>query len=38
LELENLRVKAEDEIAAAVEFAISSPEPAVDTLWEDVYA
>jgi TPP-dependent pyruvate/acetoin dehydrogenase alpha subunit len=37
-ELETLRQRAEDEIEAAVEFAIRSPEPEIATLWEDVYA
>jgi TPP-dependent pyruvate/acetoin dehydrogenase alpha subunit len=37
-ELEALREKAEDDIDDAVEYAISSPEPEVGTLWEDVYA
>jgi TPP-dependent pyruvate/acetoin dehydrogenase alpha subunit len=37
-ELVALRQRAEDEIQAAVEFAVNSPEPEVATLWEDVYA
>jgi TPP-dependent pyruvate/acetoin dehydrogenase alpha subunit len=36
--LDRLRQKAEDEIEAAVAFAIESPDPAVEALWEDVYA
>jgi len=32
-----LQQRAEDEIEAAVEFAISSPDPTVSALWEDVY-
>jgi pyruvate dehydrogenase E1 component alpha subunit len=37
-ELAALREKAEAEIEAAVAFAISSPEPEIESLWEDVYA
>jgi len=37
-ELEMLQRGAEDEIGAAVEFAINSPDPEVASLWEDVYA
>jgi TPP-dependent pyruvate/acetoin dehydrogenase alpha subunit len=37
-ELQALRHKAEDEIKAAVDFALSSADPAIGTLWEDVYA
>jgi TPP-dependent pyruvate/acetoin dehydrogenase alpha subunit len=37
-QLEMLREKAEGEIEAAVAFAIESPDPDVETLWEDVYA
>jgi pyruvate dehydrogenase E1 component alpha subunit len=37
-ELATLRQKAADEIEAAVEFAIHSPDPEVASLWEDVYA
>ena len=37
-ELGSLQQRAEDEIEAAVEFAINSPDPEIATLWEDVYA
>ncbi|MGQ9667516.1 MAG: thiamine pyrophosphate-dependent dehydrogenase E1 component subunit alpha [Anaerolineae bacterium] len=37
-ELEEMKRRAETEIEAAVEFAMQSPEPAISTLWEDVYA
>ena len=37
-ELQALRQEAEDEIGAAVDFALSSADPAIGTLWEDVYA
>jgi len=37
-ELARLQQKAEDEIEAAVQFALDSPDPAIATLWEDVYA
>ncbi|MDR1856933.1 MAG: thiamine pyrophosphate-dependent dehydrogenase E1 component subunit alpha [Desulfovibrio sp.] len=37
-ELEGLKKKAEEEIAAAVKFAKESPVPKVDALLEDVYA
>jgi TPP-dependent pyruvate/acetoin dehydrogenase alpha subunit len=37
-ELQALQQKAEDEIQAAVDFALSSADPAIGTLWEDVYA
>jgi pyruvate dehydrogenase E1 component alpha subunit len=37
-ELELLQQKAAEEIEAAVEFAIRSPDPEIGTLWEDVYA
>jgi TPP-dependent pyruvate/acetoin dehydrogenase alpha subunit len=36
--LRMLQQKAEDEIEAAVEFAIDSPDPEISSLWEDVYA
>lgn len=36
--LEMLQQKAEDEIEAAVEFAINSPDPEISSLWQDVYA
>ena len=38
MQLEQLQHRAEDEIEAAVEFAINSPDPETATLWEDVYA
>jgi TPP-dependent pyruvate/acetoin dehydrogenase alpha subunit len=37
-QLEMLQQKAEDEIEAAVEFALNSPDPEVASLWENVYA
>jgi TPP-dependent pyruvate/acetoin dehydrogenase alpha subunit len=37
-ELEEMNQRAEAEIEAAVQFAMDSPEPAIATLWEDVYA
>ena len=37
-ELEALRQKAEDEIEEAVAFAVNSPDPEIEVLWEDVYA
>ena len=37
-ELEMLQQRAEDEIEAAIEFAIDSPDPQIAALWEDVYA
>ncbi len=37
-ELEALREKAGDDIAAAIQYAASSPEPEIEALWEDVYA
>jgi len=37
-ELETLLHRAEDQIAAAVEFASNSPEPEIASLWQDVYA
>jgi TPP-dependent pyruvate/acetoin dehydrogenase alpha subunit len=37
-ELAVLRQKAEDEIEAAIEFAVNSPDPESTSLWEDVYA
>ena len=38
IQLEQLQHGAKDEIEAAVEFAINSPDPEVATLWQDVYA
>jgi pyruvate dehydrogenase E1 component alpha subunit len=37
-DLEALEQQAGDEIGAAIEFALSSPDPEVASLWEDVYA
>ena len=37
-ELAALRQKAEDEIEEAVAFAVNSPDPEIEALWEDVYA
>ncbi|MGC8826109.1 MAG: thiamine pyrophosphate-dependent dehydrogenase E1 component subunit alpha [Anaerolineae bacterium] len=37
-ELDEMNQRAEAEIEAAVQFAMDSPEPAIATLWEDVYA
>ncbi|MFC2015882.1 thiamine pyrophosphate-dependent dehydrogenase E1 component subunit alpha [Chloroflexota bacterium] len=37
-ELEVVQQRAEDEIEAAIVFAVSSPDPEVTSLWEDVYA
>ena len=37
-ELAALRQKAENEIEDAVAFAVNSPAPKIETLWEDVYA
>jgi TPP-dependent pyruvate/acetoin dehydrogenase alpha subunit len=37
-QLSLLQRRAEDEIQAAVEFAINSPDPEIAALWEDVYA
>jgi pyruvate dehydrogenase E1 component alpha subunit len=37
-ELDTLRHKAEAAIDQAVAFAINSPEPEVETLWQDLYA
>ena len=37
-QLEMIRLKAEDEIEAAIAFAIDSPDPEIATLWQDVYA
>lgn len=37
-ELEELDKRADADIEAAVQFAMDSPEPAISTLWEDVYA
>jgi TPP-dependent pyruvate/acetoin dehydrogenase alpha subunit len=37
-ELDALRQKAEAEIEEAVAYAIDSPEPDINSLWEDVYA
>ena len=36
-ELREVREKAEQEVLAAVEFADASPEPALDTLYENLY-
>ena len=36
-ELQEVREKAEQEVLAAVEFADASPEPALDTLYENLY-
>src|SRR4029077_17147726 len=36
-ELQEVREKAEREVLAAVEFAEASPEPALDTLYENLY-
>ena len=36
-EVQEVRDKAEQEVLAAVEFADSSPEPALDTLYESLY-
>jgi pyruvate dehydrogenase E1 component alpha subunit len=37
-QLDALDAEARQEIAAAVQFALASPEPEVPTLWDDVYA
>jgi TPP-dependent pyruvate/acetoin dehydrogenase alpha subunit len=37
-ELEALEQRAGDEIEAAIEFALNSPDPEVTSLWDDVYA
>jgi TPP-dependent pyruvate/acetoin dehydrogenase alpha subunit len=37
-ELEALQRQAQDDIEAAVAFALASPEPEIETLWQDVYA
>jgi pyruvate dehydrogenase E1 component subunit alpha len=37
-EIGEVREKAEEKVKAAVEFADSSPEPALDTLYENLYA
>ncbi len=37
-ELEEMDRRADAEIEEAVQFAMDSPEPAISTLWEDVYA
>jgi TPP-dependent pyruvate/acetoin dehydrogenase alpha subunit len=37
-ELAELGQKAEDEIEAAIAFAVDSPDPEIETLWQDVYA
>ena len=37
-ELESLRIRASDDIQHAVEYAVSSPDPEVKALWDDVYA
>jgi pyruvate dehydrogenase E1 component alpha subunit len=36
-EVQEVRDKAEEEVLAAVEFADASPEPALDTLYENLY-
>jgi pyruvate dehydrogenase E1 component alpha subunit len=36
-EVQEVRDKAEEQVLAAVEFADSSPEPALDTLYENLY-
>ena len=36
-ELQEVREKAEEQVMAAVEFAEASPEPALDTLYENLY-
>src|SRR4051812_32912587 len=36
-EVEEVRRKADEEVTAAVEFAEASPEPALDTLYENLY-
>jgi pyruvate dehydrogenase E1 component alpha subunit len=36
-EVQEVRDKADEEVAAAVEFADASPEPALDTLYESLY-
>jgi pyruvate dehydrogenase E1 component alpha subunit len=36
-EVEEVREKAEEQVKAAVEFAEASPEPALDTLYENLY-
>ena len=37
-ELAALGQRAEDEIEAAIAFAVDSPDPEIETLWQDVYA
>jgi TPP-dependent pyruvate/acetoin dehydrogenase alpha subunit len=37
-ELRKIQERAREEIREGVEFALQSPEPAVESLWEDVYA
>jgi TPP-dependent pyruvate/acetoin dehydrogenase alpha subunit len=37
-ELAELQQGAQDQIDKAIQFAINSPEPEIDALWEDVYA
>ena len=37
-ELADLQEAARAEIEGAIDFAVGSPDPEVDTLWEDVYA
>jgi pyruvate dehydrogenase E1 component alpha subunit len=37
-ELDNLDLKAKDEVEAAVEFAQNSDDPAFDSLYDDIYA
>jgi pyruvate dehydrogenase E1 component alpha subunit len=36
-EQEALRRRAQDEIEAAVDYAVNSPDPEIETLWQDVY-
>ena len=36
--LDEIEAQVEGEVQKAVEFAEASPEPAPETLWEDVYA
>jgi TPP-dependent pyruvate/acetoin dehydrogenase alpha subunit len=36
-EQETLRQRAKDEIEAAVDFAVNSPDPEIEALWQDVY-
>lgn len=37
-ELKNLKKKAEQEVIEALEFAENSPEPTIDTIFDDVYS